>query len=104
MTTNVKPGDLAIIIRAYDNYMWTRNRVVKIKDACCRTSSDLVIWTFEEPLKGPNGAFARCAYDRCLKRIDPLDEPTDDGVKTGVFDEVEDTDKKPVTIPIFEEV
>ena len=103
MTTNVKPGDMAIIVKAYDNYMWTRNRVVKIKDSCCRSTGNLVIWTFEEPLQGPNGAFARCAYDRCLKKIDPLTDPEDidQSVKVGIFDEIPE-ETNPV-IPIFEE-
>ena len=101
MANNVKPGDMAQIIRAYDNYQWTLGLVVKIKDACCRTSGDLAIWTFEEPLKGPNGMIARCAYDRCLKRLDPLDEPADDGTSTGVFDPIEKEDGKPAVIPIF---
>ncbi len=104
MTTNVKHGDMAIIIRAYDNYQWTLGRPVKIKDGCCRSTGELVIWTFEEPLKGPDGTFARCAYDRCLKRIDPLkdDDTVDDSVKAGIFDEI--PSEGPVTTTLTEEI
>jgi hypothetical protein len=102
MATNVKPGDMAMIIRAYDNYQWTLGRPVKIKDGCCRSTPELVIWTFEEPLRGPDGSFARCAYDRCLKRIDPLADDADDGVKVGIFDEI--PSEGPVTTTLTEEL
>jgi len=77
--TNVNKGDLAQVVRATRRFEWTLGRVVKIARRCdCAdfwNGAGAVFWRFEDELRNGRGAFAHCAADACLKRIEPLTEP-----------------------------
>lgn len=70
---NVKPGDMAIIVKATQGYQWTLGRPVKIARACC-LSDRITAWRFVDALVH-EGVAVKCAPDAFLKRIEPL---TDD--------------------------
>lgn len=78
--SNVKPGDLAQIIKAYPPFEWTLGLVVTIYEPCCQTLVNRIVWEFTEPLVHTDGTKSRCAADVCLKKLPDLGE--DDAIHT----------------------
>lgn len=90
--SNVKPGDIAQVVKAFPPFEWTLGRIVGIKEPCCQTLINRIVWEFAEPLVHSDGTTSRCAADACLKKLPDLKE--DDSVPTSAEKEV------PKIIPI----
>lgn len=95
--SNVKPGDIAQVVKAFPPYEWTLGRVVVIKEPCCQTLINRIVWEFAEPLRNEKGETSKCAADICLKKLPDLKD--DDSVH---IDKEEPLPTKKI-IPIREE-
>lgn len=99
---NVKPGDLAQIVKAARNFEWTLGRVVRISHPCC-FAGGVRAWRFEDDIT--NGrASIHCAPDAYLVRIPPLTEDQVQDTRAELPVPTEPTTPKRRRIPIIEHV